>query len=388
MNHRVDLRPRERKPRVQSSNDTFSFWGSRSASGNMISKLLSLAIFLCALAGSTAFTADASRRRLSVNSNVPAATTASSRRRPITALNQEEKKGSGGLDRSVSNKLLEETVAPWRGLRLFLYGAFASGAFVGGMFTGSGVIAAMGGVREGVDLNAEYVNLAIDVGAVLVFALFAKLDLDKGAELAASIEDKVERKKKIKNMTKGMREREQRLRELSLNVRVTEDGQFREAPVGVMQDKAKQHIILVAGPGRAIRDALRGAQLNKVNFAMTNILVVPLETGVDEVVKASKPDGGGFGDSRPSYETQAYVAEPVGEGWEEFIQAEIDIAAEQAGDTVLEEGVALVIANDGKVLRRGVGKVPWRQMVDELEEAVTGEKKESAVPFLASFIEE
>jgi len=112
------------------------------------------------------------------------------------------------------------------------------------------------------------------------------------------------------------------------------------------------------------------------------------ETGVDEVVKASKPDGGGFGDSRPSYETQAYVAEPVGEGWEEFIQAEIDIAAEQAGDTVLEEGVALVIANDGKVLRRGVGKVPWRQMVDELEEAVTGEKKESAVPFLASFIEE
>ena len=42
----------------------------------------------------------------------------------------------------------------------------------------------------------------------------------------------------------------------------------------------------------------------------------------------------------------------------------------------------MVISNDGKVLRRGLGKVPWRQMVDELEEAVTGEKKEMAVPFL------
>ena len=46
------------------------------------------------------------------------------------------------------------------------------------------------------------------------------------------------------------------------------------------------------------------------------------------------------------------------------------------------EGIALVIANDCKVIRRGVGKVPWRQMVDELEEAVTGEKKETSVPFL------
>mmetsp|Transcript_23029 Transcript_23029/g.51361 ORF Transcript_23029/g.51361 Transcript_23029/m.51361 type:complete len:355 (-) Transcript_23029:34-1098(-) len=354
----------------------------------MMSKLLSLALFLCALAGSTAFTVDTSRSRLSLNLNVPTAATASPRRRPTTELNQEDKKRSGGFDKGVSNKLLEETVAPWRGLRLFLYGAAASGAFVSGMFTGSGVIAAMGGVRDDVDLNAEYVNLAINFGAVLLFAVLAKLDLDKGAELSASIEEKVERKKKIKNMTKSMRERERQLRDLSLNVRVTEDGELREAPVGVMQDKAKQHIILVAGPGRAIRDALRGAQLNKVNFAMTNILVVPYETGVDEVVKASKPDGGGFGDSRPSYETQAYVAEPVGEGWGEFIQAEMDTAAEQAGGTVLEQGVALVIANNGKVLRRGVGKVPWRQMVDELEEAVTGEKKESAVPFLASFIEE
>lgn len=114
---------------------------------------------------------------------------------------------------------------------------------------------------------------------------------------------------------------------------------------------------------------------------MTNILVVPYQTGLDEAERASKPSGGGFAD-RPSYERQPYVAEPVGEGWDEFIAQEIDAAVEQAGDMAKDEGIALVISNDGKVLRRGLGKVPWRQMVDELEEAVTGEKKETAVPFL------
>ena len=245
----------------------------------------------------------------------------------------------------------------------------------------------MNGLRDDVDLNAEYLNLAIDFGAVALFGVLAKIDLDKGAELDASVEEKVQRSKQQKKVAKVMRERETKLKDLNVNVRVTEDGGMKMAPLGIMQEKAKQHVILVAGPGRAIRDALRGAQLNKVNFAMTNILVVPYETGVDAAGRAAKPDGSGFGDARPSYETQPYVAEPVGEGWEEFIAAEIDTAADQAGDQVREDGIALVITNDGKVLRRGVGKVPWRQMVDELEEAVTGEKKELSNPLL-SFIEE
>lgn len=231
-----------------------------------------------------------------------------------------------GIDRKVSNKLLAETIAPFRGLRLFFYGAFASGAFVGGLITASGVAAALSGVRTDLDLNTEYMNLAIDFGAVTLFAVLAKLDLDKGAELDGKVEQKVERTKTMKKVKAAMREREAQLKELNVNVRVSEDGSMKEAPIGVMQEKAKQHLILVAGPGRAIRDALRGAQLNKVNFGSTNILVVPYETGKDAADRAAKPDGSGFGDARPLYETQAYVAEPVGSGWEEFIEDEMAVA--------------------------------------------------------------
>lgn len=295
---------------------------------------------------------------------------------------QEKKSDTGTESKSkVSNTLLVESVAPFRGLRLFVYASLASGAFVGGLITASGVAAALSGVRDDLDLNTEYINMAIDFGAVAFFGVLAKIDLDNGAKLTVAVEEKIEQKKQQKKTTSAMREREQLLKNLNINVRVTQDA-TKTAPVGVMQANAKQHIILVAGPGRTIRDALRGAQLNKVNFAMTNILVVPYETGIDAADRASKPAGGGFGDARPAYETQPYVAEPVGDGWEEFIAAEMDTAADQAGVKVYDQGIALVVTNDGKVLRRGVGKVPWRKMVDELEEAVTGEKKETSVPLL------
>lgn len=63
-----------------------------------------------------------------------------------------------------------------------------------------------------------------------------------------------------------MKERERQLSDLTLDVRINEVGDTKSASVGTMQTAAKQHIILVAGPGRAIRDALRGAQLNKVRM--------------------------------------------------------------------------------------------------------------------------
>ena len=47
------------------------------------------------------------------------------------------------------------------------------------------------------------------------------------------------------------------------------------------------------------------------------------------------------------------------------------------GNRALEEGIALVVANDGKILRQrwGIGKKG--QMVHELEEAVMRERKET-----------
>jgi hypothetical protein len=206
--------------------------------------------------------------------------------------------------------------------------------------------------------------LAIDFGAVAIFAALAKWDLDKQGELGKTVQEKVEKKREQTKLVQKMKEREMELATLSLEIQVSADGTTKEAAVRDLQAGARQHMIIVIGPRKACRNALIGANLLKMDFAMSNVLVVPYETDKAEVL-AAKPSGGGFGE-QPMYETQPYVARPVGDGWHDYAKAELADAVAQSGPNVKEEGIAIVVANTGKVIRRGVGKVPWRQMVEQL----------------------
>lgn len=300
---------------------------------------------------------------------VPATTTTS-----LFLADENKKKKKGGLDPEVRSRLLTESIAPWRTLRLFLYISLGSGAFLGGLITLSGVAAALSGAKGDVDMNPEYLNLAIDFGATIAFAIFAKLDFDKGNELNEKVEEKLLKTKENKVIRKGMKEREQMLGKLELDIRTSEDVNvpLQRAPVEAVQTGGKQHMILVVGPRKVIRDALLGANILKMEFAMRDVLIVPYETNKNKDEEKMKPDGTkGFGaGSRPTWETQPYVGQVAGEGWEAYIEAELNDAIKQNGDKVKEEGIAIVVANTGEIIRRGVGQVPWRNMVDELENAV------------------
>lgn len=209
----------------------------------------------------------------------------------------------------------------------------------------------------------QLINLAIDFGAVAVFAFLAKWDLDKQGELSEKVEEKVEKKREQSKLVKKMQEREKALGTLNLEFQVSADRSTKEASVKNLQAGARQGMIIVIGPRKACRNALIGANLLKMDFAMSNVLVVPYETDADETAR-EKPSGG-FGE-QPMYETQPYVARPVGDGWDEYVEAELSDAITQSGPNVKEEGIAIVVASSGKVIRRGVGKVPWRQMVEQL----------------------
>lgn len=280
----------------------------------------------------------------------------------------------GRVDPNTRKRLLAESIAPWRTFRLFMYSSLGAGALVGGFICLTGVLAAKAGARQDLDLNTEYLNLAIDFGAVAFFAICAKLDLDKKVELDEKVEKKLERKKTQAKITRAMRTREKDLSNLRVSLRVSPDpdAPAQVATVGAVQAGAGQHMIVVVGPKKAIKDALLGANLLKLDFSMSNVLVVPYE--INKTKNASTggagggaTTGGGFGE-RPIWETQPYVAEPVGDGWEDYVNEELQDAVTQSGPMVKQDGVAIVLANDGTVIRRGIGKVPWRQMVDELEQ--------------------
>lgn len=68
--------------------------------------------------------------------------------------NDNNNKKGGRLDENVRTKLLSESIAPWRTLRLFLYGALGSGALIGGLVNLSSAAAVFAGAKEG-DVNAE-----------------------------------------------------------------------------------------------------------------------------------------------------------------------------------------------------------------------------------------
>jgi hypothetical protein len=210
--------------------------------------------------------------------------------------------------------------------------------------------------------------------------LLAKYDFDKGAELNKMVLGRMEQKKEQKKAIQGMKDRELELGRLRLAIQIAPDGTTRDASVQELQSGARQHLIIVAGPKKACRDALVGANLLKMDFAMSNVLVLPYEIVPDESVRQIRPEGSGFAD-KPIYEKQAYVARAAGDGWEEYINAEIGDAVRLNGEKVREEGIAVVIASNGKVIRRGVGKVPWRQMMEQLDETVGGGRKKD-VPWI------
>jgi hypothetical protein len=208
-------------------------------------------------------------------------------------------------------------------------------------------------------------NIGIDFGAVALFAFLAKFDIDKQNELQSKVDEKIERKKELKQVSKNMKDREAILRSLPVEITIGGDGTTRQATVGELQAGAKQHMIIVAGPKKACTDALIGANLLKMDFAMSNVLVLPYETDASTDTRPS----GGFGE-KPIFERQPYIAKPVSDEWADYIKAEMNDAVKQSGEQARKEGIAIVTANNGKVIRRGVGKVPWRQMVEQLQQEV------------------
>ena len=106
--------------------------------------LLACMLFLCAGAFSPS---DPSRQAGSLTRSIGEKSQASS----LELWAEPEKKS--GLETGLRSKLVTESIAPWRTLRLFLYGSLGSGAFIGGLINTSGAIA--GSNSPDFNLNTE-----------------------------------------------------------------------------------------------------------------------------------------------------------------------------------------------------------------------------------------
>ncbi|GMH88696.1 hypothetical protein TrST_g13663 [Triparma strigata] len=231
--------------------------------------------------------------------------------------------------------LLAESIAPWRTLRLFTYTSFGSGAFLGLLITLSNLAAPDNMKTSDPDSNLP-LNALINFIAVSGFAAAGYFDVKKGKELEGKVDDKFARKLKVK-------EEEMEAKIVWNGVKdekvVMNGGEF-----SLKELKTKRlSIVFISGSPSYLKETLLSAKLSK-NVIKTNGLILSL----------------------PSNKSFEKVEEYVGyysSSISKVMDVEVKKAKEQGAK--VEEGVVVVLGKNGKVVRRGIGRVDWRKIGED-----------------------
>ncbi|KAG8467210.1 hypothetical protein KFE25_000526 [Diacronema lutheri] len=182
------------------------------------------------------------------------------------------------------------------------------------------------------------------------------------------------------------------LRELPLTIRAPEPSADDERPtlverqvlLRVLQEDAKQAVVLVVGCARAVDDILLSAIVQSGSFVPANVLLVPVVYGAaadGDGAEATPREPKGFAKpGRRRSAQQPYVANPIdGEGgrWSRALDAEVAAAREQGARAAvpfdpLERGLLFVLGPEQKVLQRRLGRPSWDDFIEEIAREAAG----------------
>ncbi|CEM15622.1 unnamed protein product [Vitrella brassicaformis CCMP3155] len=287
------------------------------------------------------------------------------------------------MSKTTLTTLKEEASYPFRNLRYAIYIV----GIIGGVLAGAAnTLGLLGGEM---DINTALQNYAVDggvlVGAALLFRFERQRQLDATARLelletrkegAIAPEELARRAKVIASLPLAV----------SVGTKASGAEAFKETTVGEIQDDAGQHVVIVGAPTAKVTDALVSAQIKGSLFRNKDVLIVPVEMRRGKGGKEGGK-GGGFGEKRPSWRKQGYIAEPVDEeSWRAALRKEIQDAERQGAGKAKEEGIVLVVRNDGKVVARRVGTPDWTLVLEAVEPDITrGAKSGEEAPFQTTF---
>lgn len=174
----------------------------------------------------------------------------------------------------------------------------------------------------------------------------------------------------------------------------------RELPVHLLQEQAKQTLVLAVGSPSAVQDVVLSAVVESREspglFAKSDVLLVPLvfereEGSALDAVAPPEPKKG-FGKSRFKPVPQTYVATPRPDeraSWSRALDAEVAAARVQGARAVppfdpLDRGLLFVLGPGQKVLQRRLGLPAWSSFVEEIKreraQADVGSSEVAATP--------
>ena len=318
----------------------------------------------------------------------------------LNVFNDEEMMDEGTQGSFTQRQILkEESEAPFRTVRIYLYIALLAAASLSAFICLTQILAVYTSNRSGnVDMSNLLTNLAINLGGIPVLAFLWKRDLDA-------------RQSKLERIQRGSS-----LAGLRLKIN-TENGPSIVKLIDLRRDRGiEKRVVIVVGKKELLTSSIKSSLSFGRALFETDLLVVPLlidsQTSSSEKFSLTSfnvesaiafPDGSTVSDNSitnntgtPSIDKNVFtnhIGIPVFmPSWDEVIRRELSIALKQQPDAInkgkqlffrryilldflkiidinlvlLHVGITIVIKKNGKVGLRRFGVPIWEGLVEEV----------------------
>jgi hypothetical protein len=273
--------------------------------------------------------------------------------------------GNENLSLDLRVKAKEEISSPFRKLRQF---AYISIGLAGGLGTFTGVPQLFLATQQADGaVTKSALNLLVDVGGIIAAVALWDRESVAEKEKLARFTEREQRMGYQLSKTEEL-ERQQRISLLPVEVQVSDSDEeaTRIVKFADLQSKGQQNIIIFAGDYEIVKDAVISARVEGSEvFNMKDTFLLPLVLGETQLDEEGTR---GFGSKKLLMEAP-YIAKPAQKAvWLNTLQQEIDLAKLQGAEDIEKQGLVLAVSRSGKIVRRGIGLPPWKQVVDEMDE--------------------
>lgn len=242
---------------------------------------------------------------------------------------------TGSQRYSLRTRLREETEAPFRKARMFVYGGSAISAGVGGFISSLRIIASLTGVRGVQPLSETLPNVGVDVLVIIICVLLLRFETAAGD-------------RRLRRMSRGATVAALRTRDC-----VTE-------ATNLLKDRrGKKRVVVIAGEARGVRAAVTGAEEVRERLDELEVEVIPFVMNGE--------DGRDGTEDEEVLARRGWRTLPVGrEDWRRWFESERDAVKKGKISGDGSQVLVVIVRLDGKVGARSVGAPLWPRLVEEV----------------------
>lgn len=260
---------------------------------------------------------------------------------------------------TVKQILREETEAPFRKIRLFLYFSIISAAGIGTLVSGTKLIAILADARDG-DIKNLLSDIGINVGGIIGLSVLWRNEIkSQNSRL-----DRIQRGGSLASLKVKIKD--------DIGMSVVKLSDFRR------NRGLEKRVVIVIASKAQLQNSLQSSIKESKSIQQKDLLVVPVAIELnsktdkekDYMLTAPSLESLLLSDTTTNSSIDNISTEHIGQpvaltAWNEVLKNELMIARKQS-DTVLDKGVTIIIKKNGKVGSRRIGVPIWEALANDI----------------------